>query len=153
MIDERKFSNEKDEKRDLLSNFINANEELLADGEQRLGEMELIGMGSALSLPAQSLTRLPFRKHVHVLRRWTRGEGTLTYVGRRSISTRAIDIRAYSFLRSEHASRASRRTRSTAPTHSRRSPRWSPTSKRTRPSTFEISDLNPPTDLRRYPET
>ena len=45
MIDERKFSNEKDEKRDLLSNLVNANEELLEDGEQRLGEVELVGTG------------------------------------------------------------------------------------------------------------
>ena len=43
MIRERKFSDEKDEKRDLLSNLINANEELLDDGEVRLGEIELIG--------------------------------------------------------------------------------------------------------------
>ena len=45
MINDRKFSDEKDEKRDLLSNLINANEELLDDGEQRLGEVELIGTG------------------------------------------------------------------------------------------------------------
>ena len=43
MINERKFSDEKDEKRDLLSNLVNANQELLDDGEQRLGEVELIG--------------------------------------------------------------------------------------------------------------
>ena len=48
MIDGRKFSDEKDEKRDLLSNLVNANEELLDDGEQRLGEAELIGMGQHL---------------------------------------------------------------------------------------------------------
>ena len=43
MINERKFSNEKVEKRDLLSNLVDANEELLNDGEQRLREEELIG--------------------------------------------------------------------------------------------------------------
>ena len=45
MINERKFSDEKDEKRDLLSNLVNANEEFLDDGEQKLGEAELIGTG------------------------------------------------------------------------------------------------------------
>ena len=50
MIDERKFSNEEDEKRDLLSNLVDANEELLEDGEQKIGEAELIGVGSALHL-------------------------------------------------------------------------------------------------------
>ncbi|KAF9643013.1 cytochrome P450 [Thelephora ganbajun] len=43
MINGRKFSDEKDEKRDLLSNLISANEEFLDDGEQKLGEVELIG--------------------------------------------------------------------------------------------------------------
>jgi len=43
MINGRKYSDEKDEKRDLLSNLLNANEELLDDGEQMLGEVELIG--------------------------------------------------------------------------------------------------------------
>lgn len=43
MINERKLSNEKGGKRDLLSNLVNANEEVLDDGEQRLGENELIG--------------------------------------------------------------------------------------------------------------
>ena len=46
MINERKFSDVKDEKRDLLSNLVNANEEFLDDGEQKLGEVELIGTGS-----------------------------------------------------------------------------------------------------------
>jgi hypothetical protein len=44
MINKRKDSDEKDEKRDLLSNLINANQEVLHDGEQRLGEDELIGV-------------------------------------------------------------------------------------------------------------
>ena len=44
MINERKFSDEKDEKRDLLSNLVNANE-FSDDGEQKLEEAELIGMG------------------------------------------------------------------------------------------------------------
>ena len=43
MINGRKCSDEKDEKRDLLSNLVNANEELLDGGEQILGEVELIG--------------------------------------------------------------------------------------------------------------
>jgi len=43
MINERKHSCEGDEKRDLLSNLISANDELLDDGDQRLGEAELIG--------------------------------------------------------------------------------------------------------------
>ena len=46
MINERKISDEKDEKRDLLSNLVNANEEFLDDGEQKLGEAELIGTRS-----------------------------------------------------------------------------------------------------------
>ena len=47
MINERKFSGEKGEKRDLLSNFVAANEEFLDDGEQKLGEVELIGTSSS----------------------------------------------------------------------------------------------------------
>ena len=46
MINERKVSDEKDEKRDLLSNLVNANEEFSDDGEQKLGEAELIGTRS-----------------------------------------------------------------------------------------------------------
>jgi hypothetical protein len=46
MINERRFSNDKDEKRDLLSNLVDANEEFSDDGEQRLGEEELIGTRS-----------------------------------------------------------------------------------------------------------
>jgi len=67
MIDERKHSCGRDERRDLLSNLVSANEEFLDDGEQRLGEAELIGTGSGLGLPTQFLKRLPFRKHVHFL--------------------------------------------------------------------------------------
>ena len=55
-INERKFSDERDEKRDLLSNLIDANEELLDDGEQRLGEVELIGTWSAFGPPVRLLT-------------------------------------------------------------------------------------------------
>ena len=61
MIDERKFSNEKNEKRDLLSNLIDANKELLEDGEKRLGEAELIGTESVLSLSTHLFTHLSFR--------------------------------------------------------------------------------------------
>ena len=53
MIDERKFSDEMDEKRDVLSNLINANEEFSDDGEQRLGEVELIGTRLALDPPVR----------------------------------------------------------------------------------------------------
>jgi len=71
MINERKCSYERDEKRDLLSNLVSANEEFLDDGEQRLGEAELTGTGSGLGLLAQFLKCLPFRKHVHFLHCWT----------------------------------------------------------------------------------
>ena len=74
MINERKLSDDKDEKRDLLSNLVNANEELLDDGEQRLGEVELIGTWLVLDLLVRSYMHPPFRKHFHVLHRWTRGE-------------------------------------------------------------------------------
>ena len=70
-INERKSSDEKDEKRDLLSNLVNANGEVLEDGEQRLDESELLGTRSALGLPAGLFTHLSSRKHVHFLRRWT----------------------------------------------------------------------------------
>ena len=50
MINERKVSDEKDEKRDLLSNLVNANEEFSDDGEQKLGEAELIGAWSRSGL-------------------------------------------------------------------------------------------------------
>ncbi|KAF9653356.1 cytochrome P450 [Thelephora ganbajun] len=43
MINERKLSDEKGEKRDLLSNLVSANEEFLDGGEQKLGEVELVG--------------------------------------------------------------------------------------------------------------
>ena len=49
-INERKLSDKKDEKRDLLSNLVNANEEFLEDGEPRLDETELIGTRSSLVL-------------------------------------------------------------------------------------------------------
>ena len=82
-INERKFSDEKDEKRDLLSNLINANEELLVDGEQRLGEAELIGKKSALGLSTYLFIRIPFREHFHILHCWTRSEDTPTGANRR----------------------------------------------------------------------
>lgn len=69
MINGRKYSDEKDEKRDLLSNLVNANEELLVDGEQMLGEVELIGAWPALDLSAHLFTHLSFREHLHVLHR------------------------------------------------------------------------------------
>ena len=82
MINERRFSDEKDEKRDLLSNLVNANEELLEDGEQRLGEVELIGTVSAFGLVAHWFTHILFRKCFHLLPCWTRGEGTLINMDR-----------------------------------------------------------------------
>jgi hypothetical protein len=45
LINERKLSDDKNDKRDLLSNLVDANEELSYDGEQKLGEEELIGTG------------------------------------------------------------------------------------------------------------
>ena len=80
MINERKHSYEKDEKRDLLSNLVIANEEFLDDGEQKLGEEELIGTGSGLRLSSHLFNCLPFRKHVHVLHCWTRGKDSLTNI-------------------------------------------------------------------------
>jgi hypothetical protein len=71
MINERKFSDEKDEKMDLLSNLVNANDELLEDGEQKLGEIELIGKGLGCGPPVHSFMRLTFSEHFHVLHRWT----------------------------------------------------------------------------------
>ena len=43
MIEERKFSEDKERRRDLLSSFVNANEEFLDDGKRLLLEEELIG--------------------------------------------------------------------------------------------------------------
>ena len=76
-INERKLPDKKDEKRDLLSNLVNANEEVLEDGEQRLTEAELIGTRPALSPTTHLFTHPPSRKHVRILRRWTRGEDVL----------------------------------------------------------------------------
>jgi len=77
MINERKYSGENDEKRDLLSNLVNVNEEFTDDGEQRLGEVELVGADSGLGLLAYLLMHLSFRKHFRILHCWTRGEDTL----------------------------------------------------------------------------
>lgn len=66
-INKRKLSDERDEKRDLLSNLVDANEELLDDGEKRLGEEELIGASSALCPGTRLFTCLPFRKCFLVL--------------------------------------------------------------------------------------
>ena len=72
MINERKFSNEKGEKRDLLSNLVDANEELLDDGEKRLGEEELLGASSALCPVTRLFTDLlSFRRCFYVLPCWT----------------------------------------------------------------------------------
>ena len=121
-INERRLSDKKDERRDLLSNLVNANEEFLEDGEQRLGEAELVGAGSTLGLQAGSFTHLPSRKHVHVLPRWTRGEDTLDGTQGRFDFNGVIDDWTHPCLRPEHARGASRRTRGVVPTHSRSSP-------------------------------
>ena len=71
LINKRKHSDEKDEKRDLLSNLINANEEFLGDGEKRLGEEELIGACQRFVKRPASSKLLLLSKHVHVLHGWT----------------------------------------------------------------------------------
>ena len=70
-INERKFFDKGDEKRDLLSNLVDANNELSDDGEQRLGEAELIGTRPTLGQPVRLFIHRPSRKHVHFLHRWT----------------------------------------------------------------------------------
>ena len=96
MINQRKFSNEKDGKRDLLSNLVDANEEFLDDGEQRLGEEELIGEGSTLDPAARFLfiTNPSFRKHFHVLPCRTRGKELITSADRHLVLScpRRLDI-------------------------------------------------------------
>ena len=42
-MEERRHSGEKDEKKDLLSGLITANDEFSDEGKQRLGDEELIG--------------------------------------------------------------------------------------------------------------
>ena len=74
MINERKLSNEKDGKRDLLSNLVDANEDFLDDGEQRLGEEELIGKRSTLDPATHPFTKSPLRKHFRLLPCWIRGK-------------------------------------------------------------------------------
>ena len=81
MIHKRKYSDEKDEKRDLLSNLINANEEVLHDGEQRLGEDELIDTQSERSPAICCFNAPPCRKRFCVLPCWARGEVTMFSVG------------------------------------------------------------------------
>ena len=150
-INERKFSDEGDERRDLLSNLVNANDEHSDSGGQRLGEAELIGMDSTLGLPANLLTYLLSREHVHFLPGWTRGEYTLTDVRRWLITT--IDVWTHPIFRLEHARGAPRTTRGVVPTHSRCSPRWPPTSKRTTLSRLGIQGpMITSVDSRRHPE-
>lgn len=74
MINERKSSYKRDERRDLLSNLVDANEELFEDGDQRLEEEELIGAGSSHRPTVHLLTSLSFRKHFHVLCCWIWGK-------------------------------------------------------------------------------
>ena len=85
LINERKFSDDKGGKRDLLSNLVNANEEVLDDGEQRLGEEELIGKWFALD-PSTRLFTGPFlREYFHFLPGRIRGEDTLAIASGRLI--------------------------------------------------------------------
>ena len=81
MINKRKYSDEKDEKRDLLSNLINANEEVLHDGEQRLGEDELVGTPSERNPAICFFSAPPCRKRVCVLPCWARGKVTMFNAG------------------------------------------------------------------------
>ena len=71
LINKRKHADEEDEKRDLLSNLVNANEEFSGDGEQRLGEEELIGTCKRFIKQPASFKLLPLREYVHVLHCWT----------------------------------------------------------------------------------
>ena len=86
MIDERKVSHGKNERRDLLSNLVHANEEFLDDGEQRLTEEELLGTTSTCSPVVHLSNGLLSREHVHVLPCWTRGEQALLYTDHVSIA-------------------------------------------------------------------
>jgi hypothetical protein len=142
MIDERKFSDEKGERTDLLSNLVNANDEFLEDGEQKLGETELIGRRSSHDLLSHSFTHPTFRKHFHILRGWTRCEDTLTADHRSSVDPSGVtDIWKYPLLRPEHACGASRTARRIVPAHSRRSPRRPPTGEGIRLLSLESLDL------------
>jgi len=85
LINERKFYHEKNEKRDLLSNLVNANEEFLDDGEQRLGEVELVGMCQYLAT-GPFVHSLLSRERFRVLSRWTRGKDILVDTDRRLVS-------------------------------------------------------------------
>ena len=82
LINERKNSNEKGDKRDLLSNLVGSNDDLLDDGEQKLGEDELMGKRSALDPAVYSFSHRPsFRKRFHLLPCRIRGRGTLAIGG------------------------------------------------------------------------
>jgi hypothetical protein len=116
MINERRRTADKDEKRDLLSNLVDANEEFSHDGEQRLGEGELLGTKSALHQVVHLCENLPFRKHFHVLHRWTRGMEILDYLTAFGLSS-VTDVRTYPFFRVEHARSSSRRARKIIPAY------------------------------------
>ena len=81
LINERKFTNENGGKRDLLSNLVNANEEVLDDGEQRLGEGELLGEWLPLNPVTRLFTGPPLREYFHFLPCWIRGEDILAITG------------------------------------------------------------------------
>jgi hypothetical protein len=141
LINERKVSNEKGGRRDLLSNLVDANEEVLDDGEQRLGEEELIGKAvntrsgdPHFDNPSRSgnififyLAGYEVRTHSH--RGWC-----LDLNG-------AEDIRTYPFFRPEHARGTPRRARSIIPTHSESSPGRTHTSKHAILLPLEVPDL------------
>jgi len=140
MINGRKYSDEKDEKRDLLSNLINANEELLDDGEQMLGEVELIGTWPTRDLPAQLFTR-PRSGNIFMFYIAGHEVRSFSQHGLPVDLIEVIDVWTYPLFRPEHACSTSRTTGGIIPTHPRCSPRWPPTGKCTRPSIGETLDL------------
>ena len=60
MINERKFSDAKDKKRDVFLNLVNVNEELPGNAERKLWEAELIGTISVFCLRPHLFTCLRF---------------------------------------------------------------------------------------------
>jgi hypothetical protein len=141
LINERKVSNEKGGRRDLLSNLVDANEEVLDDGEQRLGEEELIGkvFGTRSSdphfdNPSRSGNIFIFYLAGYEVRTFSHRELHLDL-------NYAEDIWTYHLFRLEHARGAPRRARNVIPTHSRDPPRWTPTSKHARLLPLEVPGL------------
>ena len=153
LINERKHSNEKHEKRDLLSNLVNANEEFSVHGEQRLGEGELLGT-------CQPFIQLPTSVKLHCV-----GDVFMFYIAGHEVRSHCsiwivprshrfgvTDIWTYSLFRPQHASSASRRARGTISTYSKRPPRWPLASTCTKPWSFGILSLIAFAGLRRHTE-